>query len=91
MRLDKLAVTSQQAVVIAMGMNDLRDKIREISGSTGGGSGSGLPAVTSDDNGKVLRVENGEWVLTRPVTVYAGADSPSATLGTEGDIFLQIS
>ena len=78
--------------VIAMGMNDLRDKIREISGSTsGGGSGSGLPAVTSEDNGKVLRVENGEWVLTRPVTVYAGTDSPAAALGTEGDIFLQIS
>lgn len=27
----------------------------------GGGGGSGLPPVTSDDNGKVLGVEGGEW------------------------------
>ena len=27
----------------------------------GGGGGSSLPAVTSDDNGNILRVVNGEW------------------------------
>lgn len=33
-------------------------------GEAGGGGGSGLPAVTSSDNGKVLGVVNGEWAKT---------------------------
>ena len=33
----------------------------EIANSGGGGGGSDLPVVTSDDNGKVLKVINGAW------------------------------
>lgn len=30
----------------------------------GGGSGSGLPGVTAEDNGKVPSVVDGEWQVT---------------------------
>lgn len=44
----------------------LDDVLEELSGGSipsGGGSGSGLPSVTSDDNGKILRVVEGEWAM----------------------------
>lgn len=41
-------------------------KIPSASGSSSGdGSSSGLPPVTEDDNGKMLKVVNGEWELSR--------------------------
>lgn len=42
------------------------------SGSSGG-TGAGLPAVTSADNGKVLIVKNGVWTVDGPV--YGESDS----------------
>lgn len=38
------------------------DMINAIATVAGGG-GSGLPAVTEDDNGKTLRVDEGEWAV----------------------------
>ena len=70
--------------VIAMGMNDLRDKIREISGSTG------LPDVTAADDGKILRVQSGAWAMVDPTVIYTGSGTPASTLGNEGDIYFQI-
>ena len=60
-----------------------------ISAHTGN-DGIHLPAVTSTDNGKVLRVVNGEWTLVTPITVYAGSESPGDSLGNNGDIYTQI-
>lgn len=57
----------------------------------GGGSGSGLPAVTAADNGKILQVVDGQWQLVTPTVVYTGSDAPSNTLGNNGDIYLQTS
>lgn len=52
------------------------------------GSGSGLPSVTEEDDGKVLKVVGGKWVASE-LPVYEGSYSvtPSAT----GDITLQTS
>ena len=50
---------------------------------------SGLPAVTAADNGKILKVVNGAWVLVDPVTVYTGASAPNNSIGEDGDIYLQ--
>lgn len=48
-----------------------------------------LPSM-SGNSGKVLAVNSGEtgveWV--RPVTVYSGSSEPSASLGSDGDIFI---
>ncbi len=52
---------------------------------------NGLPAVTTEDSGKILIVSNGNWVLTTPPTVYTGSESPSQSLGNNGDIYLQTS
>lgn len=37
--------------------------INGVDASEFGGGGSGLPSVSSSDNGKVLMVVNGEWAL----------------------------
>lgn len=49
-------------------MLDIADRIDTIEE---GGGGSGLPAVTSDDNGDVLTVVNGAWGKAAP----SGGDS----------------
>lgn len=54
-------------------------------------SGSGLPAVTASDNGKILQVVNGAWTLVTPTTVYTGTDVPLSSVGNDGDIYLQTS
>ena len=55
-----------------------------------GNTGIHLPAVTASDNGKVLQVVNGVWTLVTPVIVYTGSNTPSDSLGNNGDIYIQI-
>ena len=54
---------------------DMIEACTQKAGS-GGGSGSALPAVTSDDNGDVLTVVEGAWAKATPVNkgfVYAAS------------------
>lgn len=50
---------------------------------------SGLPSVSSSDNGKVLEVSNGAWTAVKPVTIYSGSSAPSSGTGSNGDIYIQ--
>lgn len=52
-----------------------------------------LPAVSSSDNGKILKVINGVWtaVADTTPTFYSGTSAPSSSLGSDGDIYLQTS
>jgi hypothetical protein len=50
-----------------------------------------LPAVTSSDNGKVLKVVNGVWTVSVPINVYSGNNAPDNSMGNNGDIYLQTS
>lgn len=66
--------------------------IKTINNESILGSGNinvGLPSVSSTDNGKILKVVDGQWTLVDPVTVYTGTDEPSSLLGQDGDIYLQ--
>ena len=49
----------------------------------------GLPTVTSSDNGKVLRVVNGQWVMVSPAIIYSGDGEPSDEHGNDGDLYIQ--
>ena len=48
-----------------------------------------LPAVTSNDNGKILQVVSGSWATVTPVSVYSGYSAPALSLGVNGDIYIQ--
>ena len=50
---------------------------------------TGLPSVSSSDNGKILQVVNGVWTLVTPASLYSGTETPSNSLGNNGDIYLQ--
>lgn len=56
--LDALTATSG-AVTLTDGYSG--GTMTAVEDASGGGSGSSLPAVTADDNGKVLGVVNGAW------------------------------
>ena len=60
-----------------------------VGGKTIPGSSSLLPSVSQSDNGKVLRVVNGQWVLVTPAIIYSGDGEPSDNEGNDGDIFIQ--
>lgn len=45
---------------------DQMDELIKAIGKGGGGGGSDIPTPTSEDNGKVLGVENGEYALKNP-------------------------
>lgn len=51
-----------------------------------------IPAITSDDNGKILQVVNGDlaYVSIDIKTVYSGTTEPSDDVGEDGDIYLQL-
>lgn len=51
---------------------------------------SELPAVTSSDNGKVLKVVNGAWSTETPVYIYIGSNTPDSSIGSDGDIYINI-
>ena len=50
---------------------------------------TGLPSITSSDNGKILIVSDGHWSLTSPITLYSGSGVPSNSQGNNGDIYVQ--
>jgi hypothetical protein len=50
---------------------------------------SGLPAVTSADNGKILMVVNGQWQLVSPSVLYSGSGVPNNANGNNGDLYMQ--
>lgn len=51
---------------------------------------TGLPSVSNTDNGKVLRVVNGQWALVEPAIIFAGDGEPDSQTGKNGDIYIQI-
>ena len=61
-----------------------------VGGKTLPDQSSLLPSPTNADNGKVLRVVNGQWVLVEPVIIFSGTGEPSDDDGKDGDIFIQI-
>ena len=50
-----------------------------------------LPNVSNSDNGKVLVVRNGQFVLETPSIIYTGQDTPNNSIGNDGDLYLQTS
>lgn len=50
---------------------------------------SGLPQVSSSDNGKILMVVNGQWQLVSPSVLYSGNGIPNNNYGNNGDLFIQ--
>ena len=67
--------------------------IKTINNQTITGTGNvtlnTLPSVSSSDNGKILQVVNGAWALVTPASLYSGTETPSNSLGNNGDIYLQ--
>lgn len=50
---------------------------------------SGLPQVSSADNGKILMVVNGQWQLVSPSVLYTGQGVPNNAQGNNGDLYMQ--
>lgn len=67
----------------------LTDYVTKTELNNAGYITSGLPSVTSSDNGKILMVVNGAWQLISPSTIYSGNASPSNANGNNGDIYIQ--
>ena len=71
--------------VLASSLNDINNKVLTHSADTS----AHVPVVDSGDNGKILRVVNGQWALVNPVAIYTGTTSPQSAQGLDGDIYLQ--
>ena len=54
-------------------------------------SNAAIHVPTGGTNGQVLMMVNGTPAWTTPVLVYTGSDTPSQSLGGDGDIYLQTS
>lgn len=50
-----------------------------------------VPAVSTSDNGKIMEVVSGAWAAVTPVKIYSGSSTPSSSLGSDGDIYIQTS
>ena len=50
---------------------------------------SGLPQVSTSDNGKILMVVNGQWQLVSPSVLYSGSGVPNNANGNNGDLYMQ--
>ena len=78
----------------AAGYLTTHQDIKTINGNTITGTGdvtiSGLPAVNSTYNGKILQVVDGEWTLVTPLNLYSGTGTPNNTQGNNGDLYMQI-
>ena len=61
-----------------------------VGGKTIPGDSVLLPTVSQSDNGKVLRVINGQWVMVSPAIIYSGDGEPSDSEGNDGDIYIQV-
>lgn len=60
-----------------------------VGGKTVPDASKFLPSVTSSDNGKVMRVINGQWTLVEPALIYSGEGLPDDEEGKDGDIYIQ--
>ena len=86
---------SEHEITLTKGTTFLtqHQSIKTINGNTITGTGnvtiSGMPAVTSSDNGKILMVVNGEWALINPAVLYSGSGTPNNAQGNNGDIYVQ--
>ena len=93
----------ENELIVASALNFLNNEISDVNNTIYEHTGTTipdtvytssqmhLPEVTADDNGKTLRVVNGEWALVSETNVYSGSGEPSQSLGEEGDIYLQTS
>ena len=60
-----------------------------VGGKTVPDASAFLPSVSGSDNGKVLRVINGQWALVEPALIYSGEGLPDDEEGKNGDIYIQ--
>lgn len=60
-----------------------------VGGKTVPNDSAFLPSVSGNDNGKVLRVINGQWTLVSPALIYSGEGLPDDEEGNNGDIYIQ--
>ena len=78
----------------AAGYLTSHQSIKTINGNTITGTGdvtiSGLPAVNSTYNGKILQVVDGAWAFVTPLNLYSGTGTPNNTQGNNGDLYMQI-
>ena len=62
--------------------SDMIDLIEDVAG---GGGGSSLPSVTSDDNGDLLTVVDGAWAKAKPTASMQIIDLDTANQVMNGD------
>lgn len=48
-----------------------------------------VPSVSTSDNGKIMEVVSGAWAAVTHVKIYSGTSTPSSSLGSDGDIYIQ--